>query len=75
MEKHTVRRVSIFSFFAMFGGFLSLCRVLSNFFAKDFQTFSLENSMIKKLYSAKELKVDDVRFEELEPDEQLKEDL
>lgn len=31
--------------------------------------------MIKKLYSAKDLKIDDVRFEELEPDEQLKEDL
>ena len=37
--------------FALFGGYLSLCRVLCNYFLKDFQDFALKNSMIKKLYT------------------------
>lgn len=35
----------------MFGGFLSLMRVISNFMLKELQTFNLEKSMIKRLYS------------------------
>lgn len=35
----------------MFGGFLSLMRVLSNFTIKEVQAFFVENSMIKRLYS------------------------
>lgn len=48
--------MAIFGYLAMFGGFLSFVRVLSNWCAKDFQTFSQENSMVKMLYSSKTLK-------------------
>lgn len=35
----------------MFGGFLSLMRVLSNYLLKELQTFNLEKSMIKRLFT------------------------
>lgn len=41
---------------AAFGGFLSLIRVVSNYLLADYQTFSLENGIIKKLYSAQEVR-------------------
>jgi hypothetical protein len=43
--------LTLFSLFALFGGFFSLIRVLSNYFLKDFQGFAIKNSMIKKLYT------------------------
>ncbi len=43
--------LSFLSLFALFGGFLAFIRALANFCLRDFQTFSLTNSMIKKLYT------------------------
>jgi hypothetical protein len=53
LQKMTSNRINWFSFLAAFGGFLSLTRVISNFMVKDVQGFSIDNSIIKKLYSLK----------------------
>ncbi len=57
--KYTIYRTALLQFFSMFGGFLSLVRVLTNFSLKDMQTFSAENSMIKKLFTTINEKEDD----------------
>jgi len=43
--------LSLFALIASFGGFLSFIRALCNSLLKDMQTFSLDNSMIKKLFT------------------------
>lgn len=43
--------LSFLSLFALFGGFLAFLRALANYCLRDFQNFSLTNSMIKKLYT------------------------
>ena len=49
--KQSFTTLTLFALLASFGGFLSLVRLLSNTAVKDIQNFSLQNSMIKKLFT------------------------
>ena len=49
--KQSFTTLSLFALLASFGGFLSFIRALCNSLLIDMQTFSLDNSMIKKLFT------------------------
>lgn len=54
MTKQTVKRDALAETLMMFGGMMNLMRSIANLFIKTYQVFSIEKSMIKKMYSFKD---------------------
>ena len=49
-------RPSFFSYLALIGGFIGMITRMANFSLKSYATFTLDKSMIKRLYSSKQTK-------------------
>ena len=57
ITKETVKRPTLASLFILLGGFLSLVTKMSSYLLSSYQNFTIDKSLIKKVFSWKEPKL------------------
>ena len=61
--KELYKRPTIASLFWVIGGFLSLVTRLTNLVLNSYQSFTIDKSMLKKIFSYEEMPIDESKFD------------